>query len=185
MFRARYIKLHSLLLILVLLASCGGSDSPEKSSSESFPLSISYKNLAGQIKGDVLGLAIAQTFAANCQAGQPCLSSFQTLMTKQEFQNYVAQTPGGESNKPRVLAAGNAVDFSLEQIWAFKYGTTLAGLAVRLDIEETASQIEVRAVVCNSINADAPFPLYDVFAILQKNVAAKPVVILGTLPCGS
>lgn len=184
MFRARFTKLFSLLPIAVLLASCG-NDTPESSSSEPLPRSIGYKNLAGQIKGDLLEVAMAQSFAADCQAGISCLSSFHALATKQEFQTFVAQSPGGEFNKPRILAAGNAADFSQEQIWAFKYGTTLSGLTVRLDIKETETQIEARAIVCHSVNADAPFPLYDVFAVLNKDMAAKPVVILATLPCGS
>lgn len=184
MSRSHFTKRHPLLFIALLLTSCG-NDTPESSSPEPFPRTIGYKSLAGQINGDLLRLSIAQTFAASCQAGSSCLSSFHALATKQEFQNYVARSLGSEFNKPGVLAAGNTADFSQEQIWAFKYGTTLSGLTVRLDIKETESQIEARAIVCNSVNADAPFPLYDVFAILQKNVAAKPVVILGTLPCGS
>ena len=182
--RTHCTRLHPLLLIAVLLTSCG-NDTPDSSSSEPFPRTIGYKNLAGQINGDLLRLSIAQSFAASCQAGSSCLSSFHALATKQEFQNYVAQSLGSDFDKPSVLAAGNTADFSQEQIWAFKYGTTLSGLTVRLDIKETESQIEARAIVCTSVNADAPFPLYDVFAILQKAVAAKPIVILGTLPCGS
>ena len=114
-------KLFSLLSIAVLLASCG-SDTPGSSPPEPFPRSIGYKSLAGRIKGDLLGLSIAQSFAADCQAGISCLSSFHALVTKQEFQDYVAQSPGGEFNKPRILAAGNAADFSQEQIWASKLG---------------------------------------------------------------
>ena len=74
MFRARFTKLFSLLPIAVLLASCG-NDTPGSSSSELLPRQIGYKNLAGQIKGNLLEVAIAQSFAADCQAGISCLSS--------------------------------------------------------------------------------------------------------------
>ncbi len=59
--------------------------------------------------------------------------------------------------------------------------------AMRLDIKETATQIEVQANVCNTVGFDAPATFFSVFAIVPRNFVTKPIVILNDLylpmPC--
>lgn len=169
-------RLWGLLFSALCLVGCGGDDSLP-----ALPHAISYKSLIGAENGPVYGdsTPILYQLYAYCEFGKPCLFAFTALKTKEAFQNYIAQSPGIALSKPQVLALGNAVDFfSREQIWAFKYGVSSAGVNLRLGITETATQIEVQAKVCNPIVVDAPVRLLDVFAIVANDLPAKPVVIV-------
>ncbi len=164
------------LLTAICLVGCGGGDS-----SPAFPRAIGYKSLIGVVNGPVYGDStptLSQEYAY-CQYGsKTCLFAFTALKTKEAFQAYIAQSPGDASRKPQVLALGNAVDFSREQIWAFKYGVIMAATNLRLGITETATQIEIQGKVCSPIGIDVPVRLLDVFAIVPNDVPAKPVVII-------
>ena len=170
-----------LLFSALCLVGCGGGNS-----SPEFPREVSYKTLAGVVNGYIVGErapGIVQLGGFRCPLGKDfCLDSLTPLGTKTQFQDYVAQSPGFAYSKPATLAAGNAVDFSNEQLWAFKLSVVQVGI-VRLNVYETSTQFEVQPLACQVMNVDGPTWLYDVFIVVPSNLPGTPVVILDTKYC--
>lgn len=167
------------LFAAILLGGCGGGDSAPVA--EVFPRAIQYKTLEGQFNGLISpGLGIYQTLSVNsCRPGLDwCLLSLTPLASKEQLQTFVVQSQGNEETKPEVLAAGSSIDFAKEQLWAFKLGVSNVAEAV-LSIQETATTIEIRPVVCNNVvlTIYRPF-LKDLFVVVPRDLPAKPVVFL-------
>ena len=169
----------AVLFAATLLGGCGGGDSSP--AAEVFPRDIQYKTLAGQVNGLISpGLGIYQSLDRNhCAPGLDwCLTSLTPLASKEQLQSFVAQSPGDEVNKPRVLAAGSAIDFAKEQIWAFKLGISNNAEAV-LAIREVETRIEIKPIVCNNVVLPIYRPyLEDVLVVVSRDLPAKPVVFL-------
>ncbi len=166
----------ALFFAATLLGGCGGDDSPP--AEEAFPREIKYENLKGQVDGVIFvsGLSITQTGAAKCISW--CLSSLTVLGTQEQFQAFVTQSPGAEDSKPRILAAGSAIDFSRKQIWALKLGHSFTA-DVALNIRELQESIEIQPVICNDvIVGNGMFYLTDIFVVVPRDMPSKPVVFI-------
>lgn len=169
----------ALLFAAILLGGCGGGDSSP--AVEVFPREIQYENLKGQVGGVVLGpgLSITQSEATNCVLGKFwCLSSVTALTFQEQFQAFVAQSPGSEDSKPGVLAAGSSIDFSKKQLWALKLGR-LYSADIVLKIRELKESIEIQPVICNdAIVGNGIRYLTDIFVAVLRDMPIKPIVFV-------
>lgn len=163
-----------------LLTGCGGG-------STGFPQEISYQNLKGQTKGEVLGagMSLSDAGLTNCAAGKVwCLSSLTMLGSHEQFQAHIAQLPdqqpGAMEAKQQVLAYGAGVDFSKNQVWSLKLGGADVA-SVGLKINELASAIEIQAVVCYETPIASQRFLTNVFAVVPRETSVKPFVYLDKL----
>ncbi len=177
----------ALFVAATLLWGCGGDDSPPDA--EVFPRENKYENLSGQVGGVILkfGLSIYQTGATNCAFGKSfCLSSRTTLTSPEQFQAFVTQSPGDDDSKASVLAAGNAIDFSKNQLWALKLGFHF-NADVALKIQELENSIEIQPVICHTVIVGDAIPrLTDIFVVVPRDMPDKPVVFIdhGTIRFG-
>ncbi len=166
-------RLAALCFAGILLTGCGGG-------SAGFPRDIEYRNLQGVAGGKVIGpgLSLVQIWATNCDPGKVwCLSSMTVLTSQEQFRSFIAGMPFDEDSKNALLESGSGVDFSRNQIWAFKLG--VSGVAhVGLKLRELESSLEVQAVICPSIPLDLPAFLADVFAVVPRDLPAKKAVYL-------
>ena len=175
--------LGALLITAILLGGCGGGESSP--AVEVLPREIQYENLKGQVGGVILGLglSITQSEASNCVLGKFwCLSSLTALTSQEQFQAFVAQSPGGEYSKPGVLAAGSAIDFSKKQLWALKLGH-LYSADIVLKVREMEESIEIQTVICNdAIVGNGTRYLTDIFVTVPRDTRVKPLVFVTNSP---
>lgn len=169
---------------VALLAGCGGGGAPN------FPREIAYQNLNGQTTGNLLSAGLnygvsESGVVTNCPLGKSwCLSSLTPLTSREQFEAYVmpyaGQEIGVQEEKQQVLTLGRQVDFSKSQIWALKLGgEDIAN--VGLKITETASEIEIQAVLCYGISIISSQFLTNVFAVVPRETPTKPIVYLDRL----
>ena len=181
----------ALLFAAILLGGCGGGDSSP--AAEVFPRDIQYKNLDGKANGLIdggIGIYLSAfspngsslAVNSNCgpgKRGDLCFSLLTPLASLEQFQAFVSQSPGEDKNKPDVLVAGSAIDFSREQLWAFKLVMYNPAEAV-MRIQETAETIEVQPIVCNMsiLDGNVGPVIKDLFIVVSRDLPSKPVVLL-------